>query len=216
MGEHVCSLCTGLWQVQAWTSLCTSRLRQTVPWPSFDWSLTQSPEGTIFSVDHRVGASKFYTWVTFSYFNFEKHCIHLFHELRPIKGGQTSATVHSIPASKVAQLLQNRIATPQRCTNVPRYCSVHSHHVPSATACTQGSKTNFRPHLKQIITCWDKGCWWALSHLFIDINGFLVLLQLCCVSCYFHKALVCWTEKENQNLLKSTHIYKNQGSKTTK
>lgn len=60
----------------------------------------------------------------------------------------------------------------------------------------------------QLITCRDKRWRWALSHLFIDLNCFLVLLQLRGVRCYFQKALVCWTEKDNRDVSQSTHMDK--------
>lgn len=71
--------------------------------------------------------------------------------------------------------------------------------------------------LKRPITHWDEGCWWALSHLFIDLNRFWVLLQLSCVGGHLQKALVCWTAKGKiEKLLSLQRIHTNQGSKTAK
>ena len=54
---------------------------------------------------------------------------------------------------------------------------------------------------RRLTTCWDEGCRWASSHLFIDLDCFWILLQLSCIGCYFQKALVCWTGKGNQKSL---------------
>lgn len=84
--------------------------------------------------------------------------------------------------------------------------------LPWATCMT----THPTPCQQQSITCRDKRCWWEDAHLLIDLNGFLVLLQLRCVSRYFQKALVCWTEKEKQDVSQAAQIQKYRGSKTTK
>lgn len=195
--EHFCSSCTaGLWQVWA---------RQAVAWENnyFQWAIMSEQASLTYAL-YSVIASYIFRKANLASQKFETVAF------EPIKGGKTSATVYSIPHLQSLKSIPF-VHTEQKCSHTrmftaPRYCSMRSHHVPSASiVCAQALRTNFTPYLKQLITCWDKSCWWALSHLFIDLNRFLVLLQLRCVSCYFQKALVCWAEKENQDF--SVHTY---------
>lgn len=68
------------------------------------------------------------------------------------------------------------------------------------------------PHVQWLIRC----CFQAISHLFINFNCLLVLLQLCGVGCYFQKALVCWAKKGKMKTSVSMYLQKEKKKKKVK